>query len=60
MLMPIRTRMNRMAAAFWTTGPMLKKYGRYFEEKATDSAAMLPESMTRKRVQPKRNPASGP
>ncbi len=52
--------MNNTAATFWPTGESGMKYGRYFVEKASDSVAMVPESMTSSRAQPKRNPTSGP
>ena len=46
--------------SFFTSGVMSTKRGRMLWEKATASVAMEPESMTRKRVQPKRKDRSGP
>ena len=52
--------MKATATAFWARGPIGTKCGRYFEAKATDRVAIVPESTTRKIVQPNRNPAIGP
>jgi hypothetical protein len=55
-----RATTKRTAAAFWPAGESVTKNGRYFVAKASDSVAMVPESMTSSRAQPNRKPTSGP